>query len=230
MWILAIATWTALLGAMHFALLQVPFELTQGAAQKIFYFHVPSAFSLYIFASLGVIFSGIYLAQRQEVMDRWARASFYTSTFFAILVLGSGPIWAKPIWGVYWTWDPRLTLSFILFILLLGYCFSRNLLMGNQEQRHRGAVVGSILGVLTVPFMLLTHFSVKLWRGLHPSVLRESDGLDPQFRLAFEWMLLAMFVFATLIFLLIYRGISLSDRVRHLEEKIWGRSQKGSLS
>jgi heme exporter protein C len=219
MWIIATLCFVSLIATLHYVLLQVPFEATQGAVQKIFYFHVPAAFSLYLFASLGVIFSIIYLIQRQRIFDAWARSSFYTATFFGSIVLVSGPLWAKPIWGVYWTWDPRLTLSFALFILLLGYCFVRRAYSDSPDNQHRGAVIGSILGVLTVPFMILTHLSVKIWRGLHPSVLSKPDGLEPEFRLAFEMGLLAFFIFGVFALLVIQNTQALADRVQELESR-----------
>lgn len=215
---LLISAFLAVVIAFGYALLAVPFEATQGVVQKIFYFHVPSAFAMYFFCLLGVIFACLHLITKTVAYDLKARASFYTALVFGILVIGSGPLWAKPVWGVYWTWDPRLTLTFIVFILLLGYVFARKI-FDDRGLEDRGALVGSILGILALPMMLLTHLSVKIWRGLHPSVLREERGLDDSFSLALQLGVLAIFILGFAIFAYWSRILELERAVMIVERK-----------
>lgn len=218
-WVLLGVTATVFIANLYQILWMTPLEATQGIVQKIFYFHVPSAFNSYAFLILGMFLSIFYLFTKNRSYDQAARASIYTSTIFASLVIGSGPLWARPIWGVYWTWDPRLTLTFVLFVLLLGYCFVQFILGHRESQKERAALIGSLLAVLAVPFMVLTHFSVKIWRGLHPSVLREEGGLAPEFQKTFEFSVFSMFLLGSLIFVFLFDHLRLKDRLQGLIEK-----------
>jgi heme exporter protein C len=142
-----------------------PVEARQGLAQKIFYIHVPSAtVTLWIAVPLTGLASGLYLWLHDLRFDRFAAVSAEVAAVFCLAVLTTGPIWAKPIWGTWWTWDGRLTLTLFLFFLLLGYHTLRAALRDPVERGRFSAVI-SIMGVVLVPFI---HLSVYLWRGLHP--------------------------------------------------------------
>jgi len=150
---------------MALAILGTPTEARQGLAQKIFYVHVPTAVvALWIAVPATGIASMLYLWLHDPRLDRFAAASAEVSTVFCLVVLTTGPIWAKPIWGTWWTWDGRLTLTLFLFFLLLGYHTLRASLRDPVERGRFSAVI-SIMGVVLVPFI---HLSVYLWRGLHP--------------------------------------------------------------
>lgn len=141
-----------------------PIERLQGAAQKIFYVHVPAAWSaLMAFSIVGVV-SILYLWLRDARLDRFAAASAEVGLAMSCIMLTSGPLWGKPIWGTWWTWDARLTLTLFLFFLFLGYLTLRTALHDPAERARFSAVVG-ILGMLLVPFV---HLSVYLFRTLHP--------------------------------------------------------------
>ncbi len=215
---LFIASALSMIGALFYTLLALPFEATQGPVQKIFYFHVPSAFAMYFFAFLGVVFSVVYLKTREPGFDVRAQSAMRTSLLFGTLVIVSGPLWAKPIWGVYWTWDPRLTLAFIVFLLLIAYVFTRSFLKDRQME-DRGALVGAILAALSIPFMLLTHLSVKIWRGLHPSVLNNPQGLDANFSNGLQAMIVAVFLLGLCLFLIQSRSLELEKKIEDLERK-----------
>jgi heme exporter protein C len=142
-----------------------PVEARQGLAQKIFYIHVPSAtVTLWIAMPLTGLASGLYLWLHDPRFDRFAATSAEVAAVFCLVVLMTGPIWAKPIWGTWWTWDGRLTLTLFLFFLLLGYHTLRASLRDPVERGRFSAVI-SLMGVVLVPFI---HLSVYLWRGLHP--------------------------------------------------------------
>ena len=142
-----------------------PIEARQGVAQKIFYLHVPSAWSALLAFSLVGIASALYLWLHDPRLDRFAAASAEVGLAFSAVMLTTGPIWAKPIWGTWWTWDARLTLTLFLFFLFIGYLALRAALQDPGERARFSAVVG-ILGLLLVPFI---HLSVYLFRTLHPA-------------------------------------------------------------
>ena len=141
-----------------------PLEARQGAAQKIFYLHVPAAwvgflaFGLVALAGLG------YLMLRDERLDRFAASSAEVGVVFTTVVLITGPIWAKPIWGAWWTWDARLTSTLFLWFIYLGYMVLRGAI-DDRAMRARYAAILGILGALLIPFIYL---SVYLFRTLHP--------------------------------------------------------------
>ena len=175
-----------------------PIEARQGVAQKIFYLHVPSAWSaLFAFSLVGIV-SALYLWLNDPRLDRFAAASAEVGLAFSAVMLTTGPIWAKPIWGTWWTWDARLTLTLFLFFLFIGYLALRAALQDPGERARFSAVVG-ILGLLLVPFI---HLSVYLFRTLHPQpvVLKPSrPSLPPE--------MLRTLLISGAVFLLLYVGL-----------------------
>lgn len=178
--VLTILGLTGVAAVMLLALQFTPVEARQGLAQKIFYLHVPSAtVTLWVAMPFTGLMSILYLWLRDPRFDRLAAAAAETGTIFCLAVLSTGPIWARPIWGTWWTWDGRLTLTLFLFFLLLGYHTLRASLRDPLERGRLSAVI-AIMGVVLVPFI---HLSVYLWRGLHPMpiVLKPSaPSLPPE--------------------------------------------------
>lgn len=159
------ATALALLAAvMVRAILYTPVEVHQGPAQKIFYMHAPAAWSAMLAFSLVGIVSAAYLIMKDERLDRFAACSAEVGLAFSGVMLTTGPIWGKTVWGTWWTWDARLTLTLFLFFLFLGYLALRAAVNDPGERARFAAVVG-ILGLVLVPFI---HLSVYLFRTLHP--------------------------------------------------------------
>jgi heme exporter protein C len=161
------------------ALAFTPVEAFQGSAQKIFYIHVPAAWSAMLAFSLVGIVSALYLWLHDRRLDLFAAASAEVGVAFSIVMLTTGPIWAKPIWGTWWTWDARLTLTLFLFFLFVGYLALRAAVHDPSERARFSAVVG-IMGLILVPFV---HLSVYLFRTLHPQpvVLKPSaPSLPPE--------------------------------------------------
>jgi heme exporter protein C len=176
------------------ALGYTPVEARQGMAQKIFYLHVPAAWSALIAFSLVGVASALYLWLHDPRLDRFAAASAEVGVAFSAVMLTTGPIWAKPIWGTWWTWDARLTLTLFLFFLFVGYLALRASVHDPAERARFSAVVG-ILGMLLVPFI---HLSVYLFRTLHPQpiVLKPSaPSLPPEM---LRTLLVSMAVFTLL--------------------------------
>ena len=155
-----------------------PPNLAQGIFGNIFYIHVPVAWTAFLLY-LCVMISGIlFLTKKDKVWDHRGLAFAEVGTIFMFLVLTTGPIWAKPAWGIFWPWEPRLTTSLILFLIFLGYFMLREF-GGNSEQVSRYAAVVGILAFLDVPLIFL---SVKFWSPemqSHPQVGQYFDSANP---------------------------------------------------
>ena len=141
-----------------------PIEALQGAAQKIYYLHVPAALSAYLSLGIVALMSVVYLWLHDERADRLAEAAGEVGLVFLTAVLTTGPLWGKPIWGTWWTWDARLTLTLFLWFITAGYLVLRGA-VDDPAMRARYSAVLGILAVLLIPFI---HLSVYLFRTLHP--------------------------------------------------------------
>ena len=195
---ISVASLVGLAGVYVLALGYTPVEARQGMAQKIFYLHVPAAWSALMAFTLVGVTSALYLWLHDARLDRFAAASAEVGVAFSAVMLTTGPIWAKPIWGTWWTWDARLTLTLFLFFLFIGYLALRASVHDPAERARFSAVVG-ILGMLLVPFI---HLSVYLFRTLHPQpiVLKPSaPSLPPE--------MLRTLLISTLVFTLLYIGL-----------------------
>lgn len=169
-WISRIVPWiagAAMLAALTLIFLVVPTERVQGIVQRIFYIHLPCAWTAFVAFGTVAIASAIFLWRGSRAADQLAYASAEVGMIFCTLVLMTGPIWARPIWGVWWTWDPRLTMTIILWSLYAGYLMLRSF-GGRDDQTARFAAVLGIVAALDIPLIVV---SVRLWRGIHPAVL-----------------------------------------------------------
>ncbi|HTK46801.1 MAG TPA: cytochrome c biogenesis protein CcsA [Gemmatimonadaceae bacterium] len=147
------------------ALAFTPIEARQGAAQKIMYVHATSAFiALYVAFVLLAVCSLLYLWLKDEKLDRVAESAAEVGLVFTTVVLVTGPLWGKTIWGAWWTWDARLTATLFLWFLIVAYL----LLRGAVEERGRRARYSAVLGILAAPLVPFIHLSVYLFRTLHP--------------------------------------------------------------
>ena len=153
-----------LAGVYVLALRYTPMERFQGLPQKIFYVHVPAAWSAMLAFSLVGIASALYLWLRDPRLDLFAESAAEVGLVFSMVMLTTGPLWGRPVWNTWWTWDARLTFTLILFFLFLGYRALRGALQDPGERARFSAVVG-ILGLVLVPFV---HLTVYLFRTLHP--------------------------------------------------------------
>lgn len=156
----------------------VPTERTMGVSQRIFYIHVPGAWVAFMAFGIVALTSAMYLWLRDERLDMAAQAAAEGGMVFATIMITSGPIWARIAWGTWWTWEPRLTLTLLLWFVYLGYFLVRSS-AENPERGKRFAAVVGILGAFNIP---LIHLSVVWFRSLHPQpVVMKPEGptLDP---------------------------------------------------
>ena len=151
---------------LYAVFIYVPTEREMGLVQRIFYFHVSSAFSAFLGFLLVFVGSIQYLRTRQARWDRLAVSGAELGVVFALIVLITGPIWARPIWGTYWRWEPRLTSMLILFAVYVAYLMVRELAPNYRAQRF-----AAVLGILAFVNIPLVYYSVYLWspdQQLHP--------------------------------------------------------------
>jgi heme exporter protein C len=217
---LAILTWGVIAAALYlvFFVAREADATMGGQLQRIFYFHVPSAWAAYL--AFGVVFlaSIAFLRTGSRKWDLIAGSSAEVGVVFCTLVLITGPIWAKPVWGTYWQWDARLTSSLIMWLTYVGYLLLRGLAEDGSRIARPAAVVG-IVGFVNVP---IVHFSVRWWRTLHPSGptvadLERSSGLGSPELIAFFTALIGFTLLFALLLTLRVRLGHLSDRVDQLE-------------
>lgn len=152
------------------ALLVAPPDALQGEAQRLMYVHVPAAWAAYLAFGVVALASAAYLVRRDLRFDRAAQAAAELGVGLTALAIVLGSLWARPTWGTFWTWDPRLVSTAVLLLVYIGYLGVRGLATDPHANARRAAVLG-VLAVVTVP---VVHFSVVWWRALHqpPSVLR----------------------------------------------------------
>lgn len=156
-----------------------PPDAVQGDAQRLMYVHVPSALTAYLAFTVTTVASALYLWRRTRAprWDRLAGASAELGVVFTVLTLGTGMLWGRPVWGVYWTWDARLTTTAVLLFLYLGYLALRRVI-ADPATRATRAAIAALVAFADLP---LVHFSVEWWRSLHQeSTLLPGGRLDPQ--------------------------------------------------
>ena len=160
---------SVLLG-LYWGLLHAPPDAYQGEVQRIMYLHIPSILTAYLSFFLVFVGSCLYLWKREKRDDILAYSAAEIGVLFTALTIVEGSIWGKPTWGVWWTWDARLTLTAILLLIFAGYLMLRSLTDDENRAASAAAVLG-IIGFLDIP---LIHMSVYWWRTLHqpPSILR----------------------------------------------------------
>jgi heme exporter protein C len=213
-------TFLMVAAAIYAVFVYVPTDSAQGIVQRIFYFHVPLA--IMTFSAFGVVAvaSACFLWRGTRFWDRLASSAAEVGMVFCTLVLVTGPIWARPIWGTWWTWDARLTTTLILWLIYAAYLMLRTM-SGAGDQGARYAAVLGIVGAIDIPII---NRSVYWWRTIHPAVLVNRGGgtglADPSMRLTFR---ICMIAFSLLfLWLLWVRNESgrLDDAVEDLRHEV----------
>jgi heme exporter protein C len=187
--VLGILVLAGVIVALYMAFLQAPREKTMGDLQRIFYFHVPSGMVGLVALAVNFAASVIYLVKKNRWWDSLALSAAEIGVMFMTIVLVTGPIWAKPVWLVWWTWSPRLTSSLLLWMLYVAYLLVRNYVPDPDRRAATSAVFG-IVAFIDAP---IVWFSIRWWRDLHPSPMIETGGLAPEMRPAL-WTCAAAFL------------------------------------
>src|SRR5438477_9522219 len=192
--ILAIVTALLLSYALYGALIGAPTERTMGDVQRIFYYHVPSAWTAFLLFLINFVASIVYLIRRSETADVVALVSAEVGVVFCTIVLVTGPIWARPVWGIWWApGDIRLTSTLVLWLIYVSYLVLRKFSSSAQTQTMAAAL--AVFGALDVP---LVYFSIWFFRTQHPQpVIGGGGSMDPRMRhtLLINWAAFLCFAF-----------------------------------
>lgn len=184
-----------------------PTDALQGPVQRIFYLHVSSAIAAYGCFAVVLLGGAIYLRNESLAADRLARAGAVVGLVFTTVTLVMGMLWAKPIWGTFWTWDARLTSTLVLWIIYAGYLLVRRLAEPGRQAARFAAVVG-IFGFIDVP---VVHFSVTWWRTVHPGPVIVNDALPPEMLTTFFVTMAGTLALAAVMIAIRYRLETLAD-------------------
>ena len=206
--------------SFYMIFLYAPIEMQEGVVQKIMYFHIPQAWCAFGAFFLVFCFSILFLWKKDREWDIYANSAAEVGIIFCSLVLITGPIWAKPVWGVWWTWDARLTLTLVLWFIYAAYLMLRAQSLNPSMKAKYCAVLG-IVGFLDVP---LIHFSVLWWRTMHPQpkvLVMTGDGpgsgMPPEMLIT----LLSSVIAFTLLFFVLFNMRNnvekLKDEIEHLK-------------
>jgi heme exporter protein C len=191
--ILSILAALLLAYALYEALVIAPTERTMGDVQRIFYYHVPSAWTAFLLFLVNLVASVVYLIRRNPIADALAVVCAEVGVVFCTIVLVTGPIWARPVWGIWWTWDVRLTTTLVLWLIYVSYLVLRR--FSDSAQTPVLAAVLAIFGALDVP---LVYFSIWFFRTQHPQpVIGGGGSLDPRMWhvLLINWLAFSCFAF-----------------------------------
>jgi heme exporter protein C len=217
--LLAVAGTVALLGlGLYEGLVAAPTEQTMGDIQRIFYYHVPSAWTAFLLFFINFIASIAYLVTRkkQQSAQRWdavALATAEVGVVFTTIVLVTGPLWAKPVWGIWWTWDARLTSTLVLWLIYVSYLVLRRYTAGSQSP-----VLAAALAVFGFVDVIFVYMAIRWFRTQHPQPViagGEGSGIDATMWHALLWNWLA---FSCLALLLIWIRVVLERRQQQLDE------------
>src|SRR5437588_86777 len=184
-----------------------PTDFLQGPVQRIFYLHVSSAIAAYGCFAVVLLGGIVYLWKDSLVADRLARAGALVGVVLTTVTLVMGMLWAKPIWGTFWTWDARLTSTLVLWIIYAGYLLVRRLAAPGRQAARFAAVVG-IFGFVDVP---IVHFSVTWWRTQHPGPVVINDALPPEMLATFLFTMACTVVLAAVMIAIRYQIETLVD-------------------
>ncbi len=200
--------------ALYMIFLYAPEEMTMGEVQRIFYVHVSCAWPALLGFIIIFLASIVYLMKRSQFADDMAHATAEVGFIFCTCVLVTGPLWAKPAWGIWWTWSPRLTLTFLLWLLYVAYLMLRSYLINPGRAANLCAVVG-VIGFADV---VIDYMAIRWWRTQHPQPVimgGPDSGLDPRMLAA---LLVSFAAFTILFFLLVRLRLRLASMRRELSE------------
>ncbi len=200
--------------ALYMDFLYAPEEETMGQVQRIFYIHVPCAWVALLGFIIIFVASLIYLSKHSQAADEIARTTGEVGFIFCSCVLITGPLWAKPAWGIWWTWGPRLTLTFLLWLLYVAYLMLRSYMVNPGRAANLCAVVG-VIGFVDV---IIDYMAIRWWRTQHPQPVifgGPNSGLNPKMALT---LVVSLGAFTCLFLLLVRLRLRLGRMRKQLSE------------
>ena len=208
---LLVVSFVLMMAALYLVFIYVPTEEIMGIVQRLFYLMVPVAWLALL--SFLVVFVGSigYLVNKQSKWDILAHSSAELGIVFTTLALIVGSLWAKPVWGVWWTWEARLTATLVLWLIYIAYFMVRSFATEESRGATFAAVVG-VVGFVDIPIVIL---ATTLWRGMHPPMLIFQGGLVPSMLLT---LLVGIAAFTALYFVLLIQRVSLRNAEIAVEE------------
>lgn len=222
-YILSGLTFVLMVSVLYMVFNYVPTERTMGIVQRIFYFHVPVAWVALLSYMVMFVNSILYLWKRENKWDIIASSSAEVGFAFTAMFLITGSIWAKPIWGVWWVWEPRLTTAFVLLLIYAAYLLVRSFALEKTQGARFAAVVG-IVGFIDVPMIIL---AITLWRTQHPGPVIFSGGLTPPMLLTLLISVAAFTALYSLLLILTTSVKSNEDKVKKFRaELVWLKNIK----
>lgn len=213
--VLSVLAALAVLGALALVIFYAPLELTMGLPQKIFYFHVSSAWLGMVSFFVAAIGGILYLARGKEVYDSLSLAGVELGLLFSVLGTVTGMLWARPVWNTYWTWDPRLTTMTIMGFTYLGYLLLRRAIDSPTRAARLGAIY-AIVGFVSVP---LTFFSARLLRTIHPTIFGNTGEKMVMTSPMYQTMAASIVAFTLLFVVLLWHRVRLEMAQRMLESE-----------
>jgi heme exporter protein C len=211
--------------ALYMMAFYVPSDRVQGISQRIFYIHVPMAWDAFL--AFFIVFIGgiMYLVRRSPGWDQLARAAAEIGLVFTSLVLITGSLWGKPIWGTWWSWDARMTSTLILWFIYLGYFMLRSY-VSDRERAARYAAVLGIIGFVDVP---IVYMSVNWWRTLHPqAVVNLSGAAMPASMLT--TLMVSLLAFTILLGYLLYQKFRIEQAKDRVADLYYEREEAETLA
>jgi heme exporter protein C len=204
--------------ALGMVFLYAPREVSMGEVQRIFYFHVPSAWVGGLAFLVTLVAGIVFLRTGNHKWDRIALSSVEIGIVFSAMTLLTGMLWGRPAWNTWWTWDPRTTTYLIMLLVYFAYLFLRQGI-DDPDRRARIASVYGIVGFISIP---LTFFSIRLWRTIHPVVIGSSDpGSQGSFNMVapmVHTLLFSLAFFTVLYVTLLWHRLRLADEAQRIEE------------
>ncbi len=205
-----------MVAAIYLVFVYVPTEKEMGIVQRIFYLMVPMAWLALLSFLIVFISSILYLVRRESKWDVLGYSSAEVGIVVTTTALVVGSLWAKPIWGVWWTWEPRLTATLVLWFIYVAYLLVRSYASEESRGARFAAVVG-IIGFVDLPIIIL---ATTLWRGMHPGTIIFQGGLAPPMLLT---LLVSIVAYTALYFLLLIQRVSMKNDETELNrlKELW---------
>ncbi len=210
-------TFLSLMAALYAIFFYAPLEATMGLVQKIWYFHLASAWVTFLAYAVVFIAGILYLSRKKRCFDILGYSSAGIGVVFNTLVLVTGSIWAKPIWGTWWTWDSRLSTTLILWLMYIAYLMLRT----SSGEDSKGARLAAVFGIVAFVDVPIVYMSIRWWRTIHPLVFKsKGTDVDPAM---LTTLLISLGAFTLLYLCLLRQRIALErikDELERVKEKI----------